>query len=401
MYSNEVIDMLTDTKVKKAVPSEKRYRMADSGGLYLEVLPSGKKSWLYRTSSGDKISWKKIGDYPLFSLKKARDRCEELKKIAAGLIEPEKPALDIKTFEHVALEYLPSYEQGITNDKEKNNTRRRLELHVFPFIGDMDIRRISSRDMMTVAERLQKRNTLETAKKTIQICGRVFRFGILKEYCDSDPCYPLRGALVAPKKNHFAAVTDPEEVAALINAIDAYPRSTVRKALQFSALVFCRPGEIRRAEWSEFDWRRSMWVIPAEKMKARREHVVPLARQTLALLEELKEITGRGQYLFPNNRTPKGNRPMSDGTVLVALRALGYANDQMTAHGFRTMASTILNENNWNYDWIEMQLAHVPKDKIRGAYNRAQYWDGRVEMMQWWADYLDELKTGAKMAVAR
>ena len=376
--------MLTDTKVKKSVPADKRYRLADTGGLYLEIQPSGKKSWLLRSASG----WKKIGDYPLFSLKEARDRCEKMKRISAGLDEPEPNTI---TFEQVALEYLPSYEQKITNDKEKHNTRRRLELHVFPFIGNKEISKISSRDMMAVAERLQKRNTLETAKKTIQICGRVFRFGIIKEYCENDPCYPLRGAIAAPKQKHFPAITDPDEVAVLLKAIDAYPKYPVRTAMQFSILTFCRPGEIRRAEWSEIDWKRSMWVIPAEKMKARREHIAPLARQTLALLKKLKNITGHGQYIFPNNRT-SGDQPMSDGTVLKALRIMGYRQDQMCAHGFRTTASTLLNGKSWNSDWIEMQLAHVPKDKIRGTYNRAQYWDGRVEMMQWWADYLDELR---------
>ncbi len=386
--------MLTDTKVKKSAPADTRYRLADTGGLYLEVLPSGKKSWLFRINENGKRTWQKVGEYPLFSLKAARDRCEEIRRVSAGLIEPEKPTPDIMTFEQAALEYLPSYEQKITNQKEKHNTRRRLELHVFPFIGHMGINKISSRDMMVVAERLQKRNTLETAKKTIQICGRVFRFGIIKQYCDTDPCYPLRGAILSPKQKHFPAITDPEEVTTLLRAIDAYPKYPVRTAMQFSALTFCRPGEIRRAEWSEIDWKRLIWVIPEWKMKARREHVVPLARQTLALLEELKEVTGRGQYLFPSNRAPKGDRPMSDGTVLVALRWMGYTNDQMCAHGFRTMASTLLNEHEWNYDWIEMQLAHAPKDTIRGTYNRAKYWDGRVEMMQWYADYLDRLRDG-------
>lgn len=387
-----VILLLTETKIKNSKPTEKRYRIADIDGLYLEVMPTGKKYWLFRKNKDGKRSWEKLGEYPLLGLRDARAKCETARKIHLGIIKPEPTKESIDTFASVALEYLPTYEQKIANGKEKHNTRRRLELHVFPFIGDMDIKNISSRNMLDIAQRLTLRNTVETAKKVIQICSRVFRFGILNGYCENDPTYALRGAIPSPRQNHFACIKDPQKFGRLLRDIDAYPKRLVRMAMQFSALVFCRPGEIRHAEWSEINWERKEWRIPEEKMKKRRSHIVPLATQTIELLQNIEALTGHGRYIFPSNRTPHGDRPMSENTVLVALRSMGYGNDEMTAHGFRGTASTLLNENGFPPDHIERQLAHVEGNSVRAAYNYAEYLPERVKMMQWWADYLDGLR---------
>lgn len=383
--------MLTDVKVRQLKAKQEKYKVADIDGLYLEVRPQGSKTWFYRYTTEDgKRRWKTLGKYPVFSLSDARARVLEYQRQDAGLVERPK---EVHTFKDVALEFIPTYERGVSNDKEKINTVRRLELHVFPFIGDMDISEVGCKDVHAIAERLASRNTVETARKTVQICSRVFRYGMLREYCTSDPCYALRGVISKSKDaKHFAAVIAPDEIAKLLKAIDSYPQTPTRLAMQFSAYTFCRPGEVRHAEWGEFDMEKKMWIIPAEKMKARREHVVPITRQLEELLEQIHPFTGHCQYLFTNNRSPLGNKPMSENTVLAALRNMGYTKEQMTAHGFRSMASTVLNENGYNSDWIEMQLAHAPRDTVRSAYNRAKYWNERVEMCQWYADYLDGLR---------
>jgi integrase len=226
----------------------------------------------------------------------------------------------------------------------------------------------------------------------IQICGQVFRYAIACEHCEYDPTQPIRGPLEPVRPGHFASVTRPADVGQLLRSVDAYPHPVVRHAMQFSALVFLRPGEVRHTEWTEIDGDELR--IPGEKMKMKRPHIVPLARQTVELLQKMKQLTGHGKYVFPSNRSPKGDRPMSENTVLVALRSMGYEKDQMTAHGFRSMASTLLNENGFNRDWIERQLAHVEGNGVRAAYNYAEYLPERRKMMQWWADYLDGLWDG-------
>lgn len=388
--------MLSDVKVKNAKADGKRMRLADAGGLYLDVQANGIKTWLFRYSSDDgKRHWKTIGQYPVWSLSEARSKALELRKMQEGLIPSDLKTRKSISFKQVADEYLEKHLPNITSGKESYNTLRRLELHVYPLIGDMKIGDIRTSDVYNIVERLEKRNTSETARKVSQLCSRIFRFAMLKEYCDADPCYALRGEVGRRKKStagHLAAIIEPEMVSKLMKDISVYPQLVVRLALRFSAYTFCRPGEVRHAEWDEINFEKAVWSIPSLKMKARRDHLVPLAPQVVDLLRELQVVTGHGKYLFPNCRAPKGDRPMGDNTVLVALRSMGYTKEEMTAHGFRSMASTLLNENNFNRDHIEMQLAHQPKDKIRGIYNRAQYWDERVKMMAWYADYLDKLR---------
>jgi integrase len=267
-------------------------------------------------------------------------------------------------------------------------------MHVFPFVGEASLTDLKTKDMLSLAHRIEAKGTIETTRRVLQICSQVFRYAIACEYCEYDPTQNTRGALVTAKPGHFASLTHPADVALLLRSIDAYPQTIVRYAMQFSALTFCRPGEVRHAEWSEID--KNEWHIPEGKMKMKRPHIVPLATQTLALLDEIRLLTGHGQYVFPSSRAPNGDRPISDATVLVALRSMGYTKEQMTPHGFRHMASTLLNENGFNRDWIERQLAHVEGNSVRAAYNYAEYLPERRQMMQWFADYLDRLRGDVK-----
>jgi len=387
---------LSDLRIKSLKPQEKRFREPDSDGLYLEVTPTGKKHWLFRYTYDGKRNWVKVGEYPLTSLQEAREKRNGLKK---DLLDGRKPDLSparssTPTFRSVALDFLEAYKTKISSKKEKTNAQRRLEMHVFPYIGDMPIADITSVDVLQIARMLHGRGTHEIARRVVQIAGRVFRHGILHGYCKIDPTYGIQGAIPAPPAKHFASITEPRQVGGLLRAIDAYPQNVIRTAMQFSALTFARPGEIRHAEWAEVDVEKAEWRVPAEKMKMRRPHIVPLARQALDVLEAIRPTTGHGRYIFPNGRSPHGDRAMSENGVLVALRSMGYTKDQMTAHGFRSMASTLLNENGFNRDWIERQLAHVEGNSVRAAYNYADYLPERRKMMQWWADYLDELRNG-------
>ncbi|MDR3278898.1 MAG: site-specific integrase [Synergistaceae bacterium] len=250
--------------------------------------------------------------------------------------------------------------------------------------------------LLNVFRRIEGKGVYETAHRTLNTCSQVFRYAIIKGDATRDPTADLRGALITPGENHFATITNPKEIAALLRACDGYDGSEmVRTALLLLPMVFVRPGELRHMEWTEVDFDNARWTIPAEKMKAKRIHVVPLSKQALELLQRLFKYTGNVRYAFPSIRTPAGNKSMSDNTINAALRRLGYSTDDLTAHGFRAMASTLLYERGWPGDVIEIQLAHQERNKVKAAYNHAQYMDKRREMMQWWADYLHELKTGA------
>ena len=272
---------------------------------------------------------------------------------------------------------------------------RRLERDVFPWLGSRPIGQIAAPELLAMLRRVESRGAIETAHRIHQVCGQVFRYAIATGQALRDPSADLRGALPPVPEKHHPALTKPDDVAALMRAIASYQGSfSTRCALRLAALTFVRPGDLRRAEWNEIDFDNSVWRIPAAKMKMRAEHLVPLSPQALAVLKELHPLTGSGKYLFPSVRSL--NRPMSDNTVLAALRRMGYGRDEMSGHGFRTTASTLLNEMGWSADAIERQLAHAERDEIRGAYNRAEYLAERRRMMQAWADYLDGLiATGA------
>ncbi len=257
--------------------------------------------------------------------------------------------------------------------------------------SDSLVAEVTAPELLSALHRVEKRGAIETAHRILQICSQVFRYAIATGRAERNVSVDLIGALAPVKKRHHASITDPVEVGKLLRIIDGYEGFFVTKcALQLAPLFFVRPGELRHAEWSEFDFEKAEWRIPAEKMKMREQHIVPLSTQAITILQELKALTGDGKYVFPSIRSSK--RPMSENTVLGALRRLGYTADEMTGHGFRSLASTLLNENSWNRDAIERQLAHAERNNIRAAYNYAEYLPERRKMMQWWADYLDELK---------
>jgi integrase len=378
---------LTDIKLKSARARDKRYQIADSDGLYIEIMPSGKKYWRLRYSENNKRSWHTIGEYPATGLQEARERRNELRK---KLRDGAPLAPHGTTFRDVALEWADAHDKKILNERDRIKTRNRMNNHLLPFIGGKDIASIAPSDVLPVLQRLEARKNYEMLSRVRSICSQVFRYGVATGRCQSDPTYALRGAVIAPRQRHYPSLKRPEEVGALMRAIDAYPREAVRLAMKFSALAFLRPGEVRHLEWKEVEGDEIH--IPGEKMKMGRPHIVPLARQALELLEELRDCSGHGRYLFPSNRSPRGDRPMSDAAVLAALRSMGYTKERMVPHGFRSMASTLLNENGFHPDWIERQLAHVEGNGVRAAYNYAEYLPERRKMMQWWADYLDGLK---------
>ena len=272
---------------------------------------------------------------------------------------------------------------------------RRFELYIFPWIGAKPIREVVAPELLEALRRIESTGAIETAHRAMQTCSQVFRYAVASGLADRDPASDLKGALTPSRETHRAAILDPKGVGALLRACDDYPGTLVaRCALRFAPLVFVRPGELRHAEWCEIDFDAKEWRIPGPKMKMREQHVVPLSRQAVAILHELRPLTGDGRYIFPSERTR--DRPMSNATVLAALRRLGYAKDEMSGHGFRAMASTLLNELGWAPDVIERQLAHAERNKVRAAYNRATHLAERRKMMQAWADYLDGLKGDVK-----
>lgn len=395
---------LTDIQVKKAkggiTPkgdvTTKRYKMGDTRGLYLEVAPNGGKWWRLKYRFDGKEKRLSLGVYPDVGLKEARNRREDLRKQIADGIDPaeirkskKEIAADINCFETVAREWHEKFSANWTKDHAAR-TITRIENDAFPWIGRRNINEITAPDLLEVLRRVEKRGALETAHRINQICGQVFRYAIATGRADRDPAADLKGALPPTRIRHHASITEPKNVGELIRAINGYSGSFITaSALKLSPLLFVRPGELRQAEWDEFDFESREWRIPAEKMKMRVIHIVPLCDQAIEILKEIQPLTGRSKYVFPSIRT--NTRPMSNNTVNAALRRLGYTKEEMTAHGFRSMASTILNEQGWNRDAIERQLAHSERDGVRAAYNYAQYLPERKKMMQAWADYLDGL----------
>jgi integrase len=390
---------LTDTAIKAAKPKEKPYKLADGKGLYLLINPNGSKYFRQKYRIGGTEKTLALGVYPETTLKLARDKCTAAREQLANGVDPGEHKKVVKhaaiaatnnTFEIVAREWHGKYKIRWTDDHAKRLLSR-LEKDVFPFIGKRPINEINAPELLQAMRRIESRGVIDTLHRALQNCGQIFRYGVATGRCDRDPSGDLRGALTPVKSKHHASVTEPKAIGQLLRAIDDYQGSfTVQLALQFSYLSFCRPGEIRHAEWVEIDFVSKQWRIPASKMKMRQQHIVPLSSQSLALLGQLHEVTGDGKFLFPSERSRA--RPMSENTVNAALRRLGYSKDDATAHGFRSMASTRLNEMHFNRDWIERQLAHSEKNDVRGAYNYAEFLEGRTQMMQVWADYLDSLK---------
>jgi integrase len=398
--------MLTSTEIRAAKPQEKPYKLSDSGGLYLLVNPNKSLWWRlkYRFEGREKLL--SLGVYPHVSLQQARSQRDEAKKAIANGVDPsakrqaEKSAT-ANTFEAVAREWL-ALQEGKLAAATYAKAVWTLETLVFPYIGSRPIAKLGATDVLKVLKRIESRGTHETAHRARQRCSQVFRYAVQTERAERDVTADLRGALAPVVSEHHAAITEPVRVGELLRAIDGYTGNFVTAfALKLAPLLFVRPGEFRHAEWTEFDLdgHEPHWRIPADKMKMGEQHVVPLSKQAVVLLRELYLLTGRGKYVFPSLRG--GSRPMSENTVNAALRRLGYTTDEMTGHGFRSLASTNLNEKGYHPDLIELQLAHAERNKVRAAYNKAQRLPERRKMMQSWADYLDGLRAGAKIIPIR
>lgn len=388
---------LTVLEVKNAKPREKTYLLKDGRGLFLEINPKGGKWWRFRYSFEGKENRLSLGTYPDISLIEARDRRDDARKLLASGINPSDQRRQEKvesseelTFEFVAKEWAKKFSDSWT-EGHAELTLRRLELNIFPYIGSLNINAITAPVLLECLRRIEARGALEVCRRVRGICSMIFRYAIACGKAERDPAADLLGALAQPKKQHRATITDPGKVGQLMRDIDNCKASlVVYCALRLAPLTFVRPGELRNAEWSEFNLEDAEWRIPAARMKMREQHIVPLSRQSLSILEELRPLTGSGKFLFPSLRTQA--RVMSDNTINVALRRIGYEKDEICGHGFRAMASTLLNELGWNSDAIERQLAHGERNKVRAAYNHAQLLPERRKMMQAWADYLDELK---------
>lgn len=400
---------LTDMKVRSAKPVEKQTKIFDGDGLFLLIMPPGKKTpngskcWRLKYRFGGKEKLLALGTYPEVSLSDARDkRSEARRQIAAGidpgeLRKTKKAALTeaaLNTFEAIAREW-HSNSKPNWSDNHAERLLKRLEQDVFPFIGTKAITTIKTPEIVEILKRVAIR-TLETAHRIKTAFYHIFHYAMLNGKIENNPAADLRKILPTVKHDHMAAPTDPKHVAPLLRAIDNFTGSIIVKcALQLAPLLFVRPGELRHAEWSEIDLDAATWNIPAEKMKMRQPHLVPLSRQAITILNDLQLLTGHGKYVFPCHRSPL--RCMSENAVNAALRRLGFEKSEITGHGFRAMARTMLHEIlQFSPDAIEAQLAHAVPDRLGRAYNRTTHLSERREMMQKWADYLDGLKSGAK-----
>lgn len=395
---------LSEIKVRTTKAKAKPFKLADEKGMFVLVNPNGSKLWRLKYRFLKKEKLLALGAYPEVSLKDARGRRDTARKLLANGVDPmeNKRAQDAATadaasnsFEVVAREWLKKMSAAWVPDHMERITTR-FERDVFPTLGYRPIGDIIAPELLKVLRQIEGRGTIETAHRTHQNCSQVFRYAIATGRASRDIGADLRGALTVTSAKHHASITDPKSVGALLRAINEYDGSIVTKcALRLASQVFVRPGELRHAEWSEFDFDTAEWRIPGNKMKMGVMHIVPLSTQAIANLRTIQPVTGHGKYVFPSVRT--SNRPMSENTVNAALRRLGYSTDQMTGHGFRSMASTLLNENGWNRDAIERQLAHAERDNVRAAYNYAEFLPERRKMMQWWADHLAALAVGGKV----
>lgn len=392
---------LSDTAIRAAKPKEKTYLMTDGEGMYLEITPAGGKWWRFKYRFDGKQKRISLGTYPDTGLKEAREKRQEARRLLATGVDPSENRKAQKaagsgevanSFEVIAREWfgrqaptwVPSHSEKIIS---------RLERDLFPWLGRREIGTITAPVLLGALRRIEERGAVETAHRALQNCGQIFRYAIATGRADRDPCPALRGALAPVKQTHYPAVTDPKKIGALLRAMDSYEGTLVTKcALRLAPLVFVRPGELRAAEWSEIDLDKAEWTIPAARMKMGIAHLVPLSKQAVSILEEVQALTGDVRFVFPSART--SDRPMSDNAILAALRRMGIPKEEMTGHGFRAMARTVLDEVlHFRPDYIEHQLAHSVRDPNGRAYNRTAYILERRQMMQAWADYLDTLKT--------
>lgn len=391
---------LHETRIRAAKPAEKPYKLFDERGLFLLVTPTGGRLWRlrYRMAGVEKLL--ALGAYPDVPLKRAREKRDEARKLVADGIDPSarrqaERSAAANTFTAITDEWLVTKKQSLTAATWQRD-HDLLYRWVIPYIGNRPIATIDAPALLDALKRIEAKNLPETAHRTREICGRVFRYAIATGRAGRDITADLRGALAPRVTKNFAAITEPAKVGELLRAIDGYDgQPATAAALKLAPYVFVRPGELRAAEWLEFtlDDDEPTWRIPAERMKMHEPHIVPLSRQALAILLELQPVTSHDRYVFP--AIGGGGRPLSENTLNGALRRLGYPSNQMTPHGFRSIASTLLNERGVNPDLIELQLAHAERNKVRAAYNRAQRLAERRVMMQDWANYLDSLRADA------
>jgi len=393
---------LTDPKARQAKAGEKTYRLADEKGMYLEVTPQGRKYWRMKYRFGGKEKRLALGVYPEISLKTARDRRDQARTQLAANIDPcaYKQARKLlnstasqNSFEATGIEWF-SKQKPSWSENHWSKVERMMIKDLFPYLGMRPIDAITPPELLAVLRKVESRGALESAKRTKQIAGQIFRYAVATGRAERDPSQDLNGALAVPIKKHRAAVTDPKAVGPLLNALESYQgTAVVRAALKLAPLTFVRPGELRHAKWEDIDFDTAEWRFYITKTKS--DHIVPLSRQALEILNELHPLTARSEYVFPGARSAK--RPMSNNAVLSAMRRMDITKDEMCGHGFRAMARTILDEElNYRFDWIEQQLAHAVKDVHGRAYNRTAHLPQRKKMMQAWANYLDSLKASCR-----
>ena len=407
MTANQ-INKLRDITIKNAKPREKPYPLSDGQSLYIEIMPNGAKYWRLRYRFAGKQKRIAFGVYPEVSIKEARDKASKARQLLRDGLDPSDVKRERKLQSHISAESSFSIVAKEWFDKEKLHwseghtvrVERFVNKYLNPDLGKRPISEISPQELLAVLRKKESEGRHDTANRVKQTAGQIFRYAVATGKAPRDPSRDLDGALTKPVEKHFAAITDPAGVKKLLIAMDGFDGTkVVEVALKLSPLVFVRPKQLRHMEWDELDFDEKLWSTSAEKMKMKEPHLVPLSNQAVALLKELEPHTGRYKYVFPNARGP--SRPLSENGVRTALRTLGYTNEQMTPHGFRAMARTLLDEVlGYRFDWIEQQLAHAVIDTNGRAYNRTTHLEKRREMMQSWADYLDSLKSDDNVIVA-
>jgi len=393
---------LTDVALRQTKAGAKTQRLSDAGGLFLEIRPNGAKYWRLAYRFNGKQKMLALGVYPEVSLVAAREKREAAKKLLANDIDPSDNRKALKSvqsgegsFEAVAREWFHQ-KSPVWADSHSSKIIVRLEQDIFPWLGSKPINTVTAPDLLAALRRIESRGAVDTANRAKQSCSQIFRYAIATGRAERDPAADLRGALKSTRKTHYPTIIEPAKIAELMRDIEGYSGGLLtRSALRLAPLVFVRPGELRQAEWAEFDFAAAEWRIPADKMKMKVMHLVPLSRQAVKILLEIQPLTGSGKYVFPSERTAE--RPMSNNTVNAALRRLGYPKEAMTGHGFRSMASTRLHEMGWSSDVIERQLAHGERNSVKAAYCHAEYLAERKKLMQAWADYLEGLAAGAEI----
>jgi integrase len=397
---------LSDLQIRKAKSADKPLKLFDEHGLFLLLRPDGARwwRWNYSRPGTGKRNTLSMGTYPTVTLAEARDKRDSARKQLAHGIDPGEHRKATKatlieqaanSFEVVAREW---FAKQNWSDGHAKNIMDRLEKYLFPYIGARPIDNLTAKELLATLNRIVERGRVETAHRVLQYCVRIYQYANATARTEKNPAINLQGALPSAKEKHRAAIIDPATFGGLLRAIDGYTGQLTRWAMQVQALTFVRPGELRQAEWTEFDLDAAEWNIPASRMKMKEPHLVPLSAQAVAILREVQLLTGTGRYVFPSGRSPR--RPMSNNAVLAALRRMGVAQDEMSGHGFRATARTLLDEVlHFRVDLIEHQLAHAVRDPNGRAYNRTKFLAERRKMMQAWADYLDKLKKPADNVV--